>query len=86
MSSYLPLSPTVMGRAVRAAVKKCREIKTPYRYIVCSGYSGAIIAAPVARILKKHLIIVRKMQDKCHGQRVEVSAFPRATKIFRYIK
>jgi orotate phosphoribosyltransferase len=69
--SYLPLTPQRIKESVTAAVKLFRGVKTRYTFIVCSGYSGVLIAPHVVLAVNKELIIVRKSAQNTHGMLVE---------------
>ena len=68
---YLPLVPKEIKQAVDKTLQKIKKIKRPYRYIVCTGYSGALIAGFISVKLKKEIIIVRKPSDSSHGHVIE---------------
>lgn len=71
-SSYLDLALAKKQRKalLRNCVKLLRKSAVEFDAIAFRGMSGALIAPPVADLLGKHLIMVRKPGDQRHSSRL----------------
>lgn len=62
---------------LKEATKNIRESGVEFDTIVVTGISGIIFGLPLARKLKKHIVIVRKDDDGAHSTKeVEGTVFP----------
>ncbi len=48
----------------------------PFQAIACCGVSGIVFASPLALMLNKHLLVVRKAGDKHHSSLDVETSFP----------
>lgn len=54
------------NKIIIGAVCDLRQVES-FDSIVCCGTSGLLVAPQVAEILNKHLVLVRKQNDKCYS-------------------
>jgi adenine/guanine phosphoribosyltransferase-like PRPP-binding protein len=54
------------NRIIIKAVCDLRKIEH-FDSIVCCGISGLLVAPQIAEILNKHLVVIRKENDKCYS-------------------
>ena len=54
------------NKVIITAVCDLRKVES-FDSIVCCGISGLLVAPQIAEILNKHLVVVRKENDKCYS-------------------
>lgn len=70
--SYLPLhGPRHLKRTIKSLCRLIQQKKIQFDAIAFRGYSGSLLAVPVALQMDKHLVIVRKPREMSHGDPVE---------------
>lgn len=62
------------------AVCDLRKISNQFDSIACCGTSGLMVVPQVAELLNKHIIVIRKKNDKCYSEFAIEGVAP-----FRYI-
>jgi hypothetical protein len=55
------------NKIIIKAVCDLRKIKDSFDSIVCCGISGLMVAPQIAELLDKHIIVVRKRDEKCYS-------------------
>jgi len=65
------INPKKRRQTIRKACRTLREIPQKFSVIAATGLSGTIVAVACADRLDKGIAIVRKPDEKCHGNVVE---------------
>lgn len=68
------------NKIIIKAVCDLRKISDSFDSIACCGISGLMVVPQVAELLNKHIVIVRKKDDKCYSEFAIEGVAP-----FRYI-
>ena len=74
------LNHKVRNKIIIKAVCDLRKISEDFDSIACCGTSGLMVVPQVAELLNKHIVIVRKKNDKCYSDFTIEGVAP-----FRYI-
>lgn len=62
------LNHKVRNKIIIKAVCDLRKLKDQFDSIVCCGISGLVVAPQISEILNKHLVIIRKPNEKCYSE------------------
>lgn len=68
------------NKIIIKAVCDLRKISDSFDSIACCGISGLMVVPQVAELLNKHIVIVRKKDDRCYSEFAIEGVAP-----FRYI-
>lgn len=68
------------NKVIIKAVCDLRKINTTFDSIACCGISGLMVVPQIAELLNKHIVIIRKENDKCYSDFPMEGVTP-----FRYI-
>lgn len=56
------------NKIIIKSVCDLRKIKDSFDSIVCCGISGLVVAPQISELLNKHLVIIRKANEKCYSE------------------
>ena len=68
------------NKIIIKAVCDLRKIKDQFDSIACCGVSGLLVVAQIAELLEKHIVVIRKKNEKCYSDFPMEGVTP-----FRYI-
>jgi adenine/guanine phosphoribosyltransferase-like PRPP-binding protein len=74
------LNHKVRNKAIIKAVCDLRKIKDTFDSIICCGISGLMVVPQIAELLDKHIVVIRKKDDRCYSEFPMEGVTP-----FRYI-
>jgi adenine/guanine phosphoribosyltransferase-like PRPP-binding protein len=74
------LNHKVRNKAIIKAVCDLRKISDQFDSIACCGISGLMVVPQIAELLDKHIVVIRKKNDKCYSEFPMEGVVP-----FRYI-
>lgn len=74
------LNHKMRNKVIIKAVCDLRKIKGEFDSIACCGISGLMVVPQIAELLDKHIVIIRKTNDKCYSEFPMEGVTP-----FRYI-
>lgn len=74
------LNHKVRNKIIIKAVCDLRKIANQFDSIACCGTSGLMVVPQIAELLNKHIVVVRKKNDKCYSDFAIEGVNP-----FRYI-
>ena len=74
------LNHKIRNKIIIKAVCDLRKISGTFDCIACCGTSGLMVVPQVAELLNKHIIVIRKKEDKCYSEFTIEGVAP-----FRYI-
>lgn len=55
------------NKVIIKAVCDLRKISNQFDSIVCSGVSGLMVVPQIAELLNKHIVVIRKPDEKCYS-------------------
>lgn len=56
------------NKIIIKAVCNLRKIANEFDSIVCCGISGLMVVPQIAELLDKHIVVIRKDNDKCYSE------------------
>lgn len=56
------------NKIIIKAVCDLRKIKDNFDSIVCCGISGLMVVPQIAELLDKHIVVIRKPDEKCYSE------------------